>query len=188
MTELEAVNIMLASSGQGVVNSLVSSRADAQRAHEILKEVSRDVQIEGWNFNTEFEVPFTPDGSGNIVLPANAMYVELPGVRAEIRGTKLYDTENRTFVFTGSSYKATVVYLLDFTDLPEAAKVYIAKRASRVYQQRYLRSQEVNQFILQEEVLARANMVRYETDIANYTIFDNNPGIDKSDPYRYWRQ
>ena len=52
-TELEAVNIMLSTIGEAPVNNLDSGLVDAETAETILKNVSRDVQSHGWNFNSE---------------------------------------------------------------------------------------------------------------------------------------
>lgn len=189
-SELSAVNTILAATGQASVNSLATARADVKTAQNILHEVSRNVQVEGWNFNTEFNVEFTPDASNEITIPTNTIRCELNAeheseVHAVVRGTKLYDTKNRRSTFEGALYKATVVYLLDFADLPEAARQYVTIRSARLYQQRFLGSSELSQFTLQEEVIARSNMVRHEADTADYTIFDNNSAMNRRN--RKWR-
>mgnify|MGYP001400660828 CR=1 FL=1 len=52
-TKLEAVNLMLSTIGEAPVNSLTSGLVDAELAETILASVSKAVQSEGWNFNTE---------------------------------------------------------------------------------------------------------------------------------------
>lgn len=47
-TELEAVNTMLSGIGEAPVNSLSEVTADVSLARHILNEVSREVQLEGF--------------------------------------------------------------------------------------------------------------------------------------------
>ena len=78
-TKLEAVNIMLSTIGENPVNSLTSGLVDAELAETILGSVSKAVQSEGWNFNTEKKVSFIAEISGHIILPANILRAAAPG-------------------------------------------------------------------------------------------------------------
>jgi hypothetical protein len=54
-TELEAVNTMLNTIGEAPVNTLVNmTSVDASSALSILNSVNREVQSQGWFFNTEY--------------------------------------------------------------------------------------------------------------------------------------
>ena len=56
-TELESVNIMLAAIGESPVNTLTGTLpADVVMAQSTLTEVNKEVQSEGWSFNTEIDV------------------------------------------------------------------------------------------------------------------------------------
>ena len=44
------------------------------------------------------------------------------------RGTRLYNKDDHTYIFTDTVY-VDIVFLLDFADLPEDARLYIAIRA-----------------------------------------------------------
>ena len=59
--ELHAVNQILASVGQAPVTTLDQTNPDVAIAYDTLTSVSREVQAEGWTFNTENWVKFTPD-------------------------------------------------------------------------------------------------------------------------------
>ena len=64
-TKLETVNSMLGHIGETPVNSIADTNAlpvSAAMAVTIVDEVSREVQAEGWHFNTENNVdnPFNP--------------------------------------------------------------------------------------------------------------------------------
>ena len=55
-TELDAVNAMLLSIGQAPVSTLsVTGLKDVSFAQYILHSVSREVQLKGWEFNTDDE-------------------------------------------------------------------------------------------------------------------------------------
>lgn len=60
-TELEAINSMLARTGQAPLTDLTSvTAADVSIAVSTLRDVSREVQLQGWRFNTEWGVIVSP--------------------------------------------------------------------------------------------------------------------------------
>ena len=64
MTELEAVNVLLTTIGEAPVNTLTGNQVtDVTIARQVLNEVSREVQSQGWYFNTENGVTLTPDNN-----------------------------------------------------------------------------------------------------------------------------
>lgn len=64
LTELEAVNSMLAAIGEAPVSTLTgATQADVQMAINILRDVTREVQSWGWRFNTEFGMEILPGGT-----------------------------------------------------------------------------------------------------------------------------
>ena len=64
-TELSAVNSILGSIGQSPVNSLNFDNPEIEFVYNVLTEVNKDVQNEGWLFNTEEDQEITMDG-GNL--------------------------------------------------------------------------------------------------------------------------
>ena len=58
-TKLESINTMLSTIGEAPVNSLTGSLpTDATMAINILDEINREVQAQGWKFNTSYKVTF----------------------------------------------------------------------------------------------------------------------------------
>lgn len=183
LTELDAVNIMLSTIGESPVSSLSAdqSTVDVSLARQILREVSVNVLEEGWQFNTEKEFPMTPEAdTGFISIPADCIQIDAStstpisgnsyGNRdVAMRGGKLYDRTARTFVFTGS-LTVDMVILLDFQDMPQAARHYITIRAARVFQQRLVGSAELNGFTSQDETRARAALKKLDSNNADYNI------------------
>lgn len=61
-TELDAVNACLVAGGEAPVSTVVGQRPDVLAAQQLVREASREVQSEGWRFNTEFGLEILPDG------------------------------------------------------------------------------------------------------------------------------
>jgi len=177
-TRLEAVNTMLSVIGESPVNTLSGSRtADAVIAEMVLDEMIREVETKGWHFNTERDVELVPDTDNRINLGANFVRVDLEAENAGTkdvvqRGSLLYDKKERSYDFT-ATLKATVVYLLDWDDIPQSAKRYILIRAARVFQDRMVGSEKHHRFTKMDEMEALIDLKEFEGDTADYSIFDN---------------
>ena len=144
-SKLEAVNTMLGSIGEAPVNSLTSGLVDAETAEKILDSVSREVQARGWSFNTDINLLYTPDASNanQITITSSVLRIEMAEPKTEHldvvqRGLNLNNRAKASFYFDPSvtGVKMNVVTLLEFGDLPEAAKRYITLRAARIFQDR----------------------------------------------------
>jgi len=178
-TKLNAINTILSAVGEAPINSLSGSlTADVSLAESILDEVSREVQSAGWHFNTERDVPLTPNSDNQVVIGTNIARVDLEDSNVDsnydivIRGTKLYNRKKLTYTITATK-KYTVVYLLDFTDMPENARRYIMIRAARIYQDRLVGSEKHSMFTRGDEQQAFIALREYEMESADYSIFDN---------------
>ncbi|WGD31655.1 hypothetical protein AncyloWKF20_07505 [Ancylobacter sp. WKF20] len=176
-TELEAVNILLNTIGESPVNSLQNSaHVDASTARRTLAEVNRAIQTEGWHWNTETDYPLQPRmEDGNVLLPANTMRcsVKEPGRDIVQRGNRLYDRRAHSFTFA-SAVKADLVLLLEFEDLPQAARELCVIRAARIFQQRVLGDGELYQFTVRDELKARADLLEAESESLNLNILTNS--------------
>lgn len=182
--DLEAVNIMLSVIGEAPVNSIVGTTADASIAHNILKEISREVQSKGWLCNTEYDVPLNRDNNDQIPLPTNTLRVQVQLIGANRtpvqRGNRLYDTQSRTYEFS-SDLKGTIVYYLDFTDLPEVLRRYITIRAARVFQDRMMGAETTHAYTAVDEQQAFQLALNAEAITRGATML-NNPEI------AYWNR
>ncbi len=77
VTELPAINQILASIGQAPVTTLDQTNPDVAIAYDTLLQVSREVQSEGWTFNKEYHYPIKPDSDKHILFPVNALQMDL---------------------------------------------------------------------------------------------------------------
>lgn len=182
-TELDAINIMLGTIGESPINSLDAATGvvDAVTARSILSEVAVQVQEEGWHFNTEYEFVLTPDsGTNEIYVSPNMIEVDVSpytsDVDVAIRGNRLYDRKNKTYQFS-QDIKADLTILLEFNELPQAARHYITIRSARVFQQRVVGSQLLGAYTDQDEARALRAMRRYEARTGDYNILTGNYSV-----------
>ena len=182
-SELDAVNIMLGTIGESPISSLDASTgvADAVIARQILSEVSIQVQEEGWHFNTEVNFVLTPSAdTGEIFVPGNVVEIDSFGedklLDVTVRGNRLYDRTNHTFIFT-KSIKTEMVLLLEFNELPQSARHYITVRAARVFQQRVIGSDKLGTFTERDEVRALVAFKRSEAKTSDHNILTGNYGV-----------
>lgn len=180
-TELEAVNAMLHSIGESPVVTIDDDTdplpVDVDIAVRILRSTNREVQVRGWTFNTEYEYPLNRDGDNYIPVPANALHVDPDGNYQDrdgvMRGTRLYDRRNHTFVWD-KNITATIKFLLPFEELPEAARNYIAVRAGRKFQAGVVGSQILQAFTQEDEVTALSLMRHEECDAGDFNVNTGN--------------
>ena len=176
-TELEAVNSIIGTIGDSPISSLeVSNSVSAETAKFVLNEISRDVQMTGWHFNTDVDYPITPDVDGYLQVAVNVLKIdptkEYPDYDLAQRGSRMYDRKEHTYVFT-ETIEFNVVWFLAFTDLPEAARRYITIRAARVFADRQLSSEVIHGFTENDEIMARAQFLEADADNADYNIFNS---------------
>ena len=180
-TKLEAVNSMLSTIGEAPVNSLSSGLVDAETAETILNEVSRSVQAQGWNFNSEPDYTVAADTSGNVVLPREIIRADLANSETKYRsskqeyiqrGHKMYDKVKHSFNI-GKALKLDVVVLLDFEVCPEVARRYIAVKAARIFQERVVGSDSLSAMNRNDEQEALFALQEMEGDNGDYNIFDD---------------
>ena len=177
-TTLEAVNILLKAIGEAAVSDLTDTAgsADVEAAFTTLQEVNRSVQMEGWTFNTEEEYLIAPDVDGHLILPAGTLKVDTTGVdrsvRLVMRGNRLYDRRNRTYVFD-RAYRVNLVVLLPFEDLPEVARNYITIKAARRFSDDELASDTVHKFKQNDEDEARVMMEQFDVEDDDTSMKEN---------------
>ena len=181
-TELECINIMLAAIGEAPVNSLTGTvPVDVRIAQSTLIEVNKQVQSEGWSFNTEIDVTLTRDGSNNIPLGTDVLRVDAqthdhPSIDPIQRGLKLYDRKNNTFVFD-EDIRCTVVYLRSFDELPEQARSYMTIKAARVFVDRLISDQSLRTYTQEDEIRARSVLMETDLSNADHNMLVGDPSI-----------
>ena len=173
MTELEAVNILLTTIGEAPVNTLTGNQVtDVTIANQVLTEVSREVQAQGWHFNTEDKVVLSRNEFNQIVVPADVARIDTPDINTVERDGKLFDLTARSLEFQ-SSVEATIVYYRDFLALPDTAKRYITTRAARIFSDRMLNDETISRMVRSDEQRALIDLKEFEGDTADFNMMDN---------------
>jgi hypothetical protein len=173
MTELEAVNVLLTTIGEAPINTLVGNQVvDVAVAKQVLTEISREVQSQGWHFNSEYGVVLTPNFDKKIAIPANTSRIDVNGIDVVNRGGYLFNLQDRTFIFD-NPIEADIVYYQDFETLPDVAKRYIVVRASRIFADRMINSESTHQFTLKDEQKALIDLKEFEGDTGDYNMLES---------------
>lgn len=180
MTKLDAVNLMLASIGQSPINVLTGTiPKDAAKAVLALDTALREVLTQGWSFNSDTEYPLTPDGTQRIDVPATAIFIDPtfgePFVMRWDTGggspaLRLYDTDKRTFNEYQNDVKVDVIWLFNYEEIPQHARMYIAMKAGRKFQSGILASAIIYDFTKELEAEAYAGFRRLELRQQDFNI------------------
>ncbi len=173
-TELEAVNMMLATIGESPVSSLEQSgHVDAVIARQTLDEISADVQARGWHFNTDKNYTLKPEADPpyEVRLPPDVARVSPSetsgGLDVAIRGGKLWDRRRHSFSFeTTPALVLDVVWLLKYDALPLPARRYVSVRAARVFQDRVVGAAQLHGYTRRDEERALAALRKFEAKTA----------------------
>lgn len=185
LTELDAVNIALGAVGQSPISSLTAPlTGTVAMAKNILDEVRREVLADGYMFNSDYEKPHEPDSvSGEIVFAESVLRVD--GSQGK-NGTKdltqrlgkLYDRKERSYIFDSTIY-LDVVYNMEFTQIPDVARNYIAKRAARTLAERTFADTSQSRIQRQEEFDALVKLRKHEADVGDFNYIKGSSFINK---------
>jgi len=173
ITELEAVNIILASADMMPVTQITSpTTSEAVLALGQLDNASAEIQAEGWNFNTTYDVELPLDGSSKCPTPDSSIRVIPTDNPAYIQKNDfIYDRSEATYVFK-APVRATVVYINDWTELNYEVQNYITKKAARRFHEYHVGSSDALRSLVQDEQEARRLILEAETHSGRYSMFD----------------
>jgi hypothetical protein len=179
-TELEAVNEILATIGEAPLNTLAGALpSDAATALTRLRSRSRSLQAKGWSFNMDFNFRMSPNGEGEIALPANALSVDATDdLHIISRGRRLYDRVNHTFKI-GRAVQCDVIRFLPFDELPEYARQFIFMAAARRFQDQLLGDEALHQFTQRDETMAWAAFLDAEAEAGDYNVLRDSPSVSR---------
>ena len=179
-TELEAVNTILSTIGEAPLSTLTGSLpVDGTTAKNILNEISREVQSAGWHFNTQYKVDLTRDTDNKVPIGTDVVRVELSNKYDKSsydvvqRGSYLFNLAKNSNIFDQDFTENTLIYLLQFADIPEQARRYITIRSARVFHDRTLGANTLHKFSSEDEARSLAVMKQAEMQTGDNTIFDN---------------
>ena len=193
-TELSAVNAILGAIGQSPVTSLVFTNPEISFIYNLLRDANVDAQNEGWHFNTEKHVKYTPDSTTNkIAIGSDILKMDVTEGWSRKhydvvkRGGFLYDKYDHTDVWDDvTEMYLDITRLFTFVDLPEVFKRYIVYKASTRAATQLVGNPQLARLLSQQEQLARAAAQEYECNQGNHNMF-GLPEDSHYTAYQPWR-
>jgi hypothetical protein len=187
ITELEAVNGILRMLGRRPVNSLAADdlTPDASFILQELRQVSRQVQLVGWHWNSERSVKMVLDGDDRVPLTDDIARVDnakrvgphTRGVDITMRAIDgimyLWDKaaqarDDDPFDFSEvGDVRIDLVRLLDFEETPDAFRHYVSIRAGRNAQARIISDPSLYRFSQDDEARALQVLQKEELDTSD---------------------
>jgi hypothetical protein len=189
-SRLMAVNTILSAGGEPPITSLSSQASVSSTiAQQILEECINNVLTTGWHFNTRKTVTLNMNAENEIEITEDIIRVDFPGHsdlqnQYAIRSGKLYNKlTGLTNDFT-DGVVATIVTLLEWEDIPEAFRLYITKKAARLYVSRHVSDPSLLRAVVADEAEAQINAQREDIATSNSRIFgpDFSRIVDRGKP------
>tara|TARA_R100001443_G_scaffold26730_1_gene40048 strand:- start:2429 stop:3040 length:612 start_codon:yes stop_codon:yes gene_type:complete len=194
-TELSAVNSILGAIGQSPITTLNFQNPEISFIYNLLRDANVDTQAEGWHFNTEKHIKFSPDADGKIAIGDDILSMDLNenNVKRTFnlvrRNGFLYDKIDHTDVFT-ADVDLDVVRLYNFEDLPIIFRRYIIYRAARVAATQLVANPALVKLLAVQEQQGRAALVEYECNQADHSMFgfEDDTAYQTYQPWRNLRR
>ena len=178
LSEIEAINIVLSTISEAPISTLdLSGDLNVTVARQMLYDTSREVQSEGWYFNTEEDYLLVRNNDSKIPVPNNCLFLDTSDLNnsdldVTLRGSLLYDRTNHTYVFAYDIY-ADMYLFLTWDELPQVARQYITIKTARKFQRRMMGDDVREKFTQSEEITARATLEDFDSGARDYNMADN---------------
>ena len=191
------VNISQTVSSRTLTRSEVTTRVETQTNPDVaialntLREVSREVQSEGWTFNTEFDYKITPDSNDEIRIADDVLQMDLNGKYPEniekeaiFRGGKLYDKKAHSYTWTAETVYVDIVWYFEWENIPAPIQAYIVARAAAIVSSRIIGDSNQYQILQQKELTTRSQAMEYECNQGDFTFFGSPDNGNFYRPYK----
>ena len=178
-TELSAVNSILGAIGQSPLTTLNFDNPEVAIIYNLLRDANVDTQAEGWHFNTEKHVTYSPDANKHIVIGNDILSMDLHDNYTKRtsnlvrRNGRLYDkmsTKDNKDEFD-SDIHLDIVKVYSFEDLPIVFRRYITYRASRIAATQLVANAGLVRLLGVQEQQARAALQEYECNQGDHSMF-----------------
>lgn len=184
---LAAVNEILSAAGEAPITTIaaVDPMSEAQLILNEIDTVSREIQSQGWFFNTNPKVTLLPDTAGRVPIPSNVLSVQrVYSPKIVVRGSYMWDSDANTDIISGSVDIASIL-LLSFDSLPYSAQNAIIKKAGLNYLAKFDAANDPR-FTSIEAMNAMDVLTQEDIDVGGYTYGYNDTTRDiAARPPRY---
>ena len=190
-TELSAVNNILGAIGQSPITTINFDNPEISVIYNLLRDANVDTQAEGWHFNREEHVTFSPDSNKNIIIGNDILSIDFHDNYAKRtnnlvrRNGKLYNKQTHSDEFDGD-IDLDVVRLYPFEDLPIVFRRYITYKAARVAATQLVANPQLVRLLAVQEEQSRGALQEYECNQADYSMF-GLPENTTYQAYQPWR-
>lgn len=189
-TTLDLVNDCLATMGESPLTTLAEPHEFKSAALRKLSKANRDVQSQGWWFNTEAITLSPAPVTGHIQLAGDIIKWQ-SGVRSTDllvrgtpkpwlvqRGTRLYDTRLRSYSLT-EEVTGEVTRLLPYEDLPPVAQDLVSAQAVLRFQSDFDADNSRREELMQEWQIARQLLNSEQIRQSSVNAIDNNVRLQR---------
>jgi hypothetical protein len=197
VTYTYTLNISQTVSERSLTQNKVTTRVETQTNPDVaialntLREVSREVQAEGWSYNTEFDYKITPDSNDEIRIADDVLQMDLNGGYPEniekdaiFRGGKLYDKKAHSYKWTAETVYVDIVWYFDWESIPQPIQAYIVARAAAIVSSRIIGDANQYQILQQKEGVTRSQALEYECNQGDYSFFGSPSHGNFYRPYK----
>jgi len=204
--QIGLINMCLLSIGESPIPdtadvTTLGDGTDASIARDVVEKVSKNVQAQGWYFNTDYLATLTPDATENkIIIPDSVLRLDFSGTTARdsltlivadidgvgTRGRVVWDIFKHTDIFT-EEIRADVIVNVPYAELPMLCYEYIGARASRQFQQQVLGATDLSQNNLLLEQEAKTAFEREQLQYINRNMMSARISMRLANPGRFWR-
>lgn len=160
--------------GEVPVEDLESPLADVVLARSHIEMANKEVQLDGWYFNTE-NITLIPNDRGELLVPYDAVRVTGLPYKYVLMDGRIYDSNNKTFNI-GRQLNCYVIKIIDFEKLPLSFAIWITLRASKKYQNNTLTSPALLANLEREEAEAMLVAKREHRDIVRPNLKGTSAG------------
>lgn len=124
-TELDVINTCITSTGEAILNTATPNHPKVQLVQSILKRRVNSVCSQEWYFNRERgTLAVDVDGFVQVADTICKFVSDTYGDNFQIRGNRLYDMNNATFVI-GRSVTGKIIRIVPFDEMPIEAQAYV---------------------------------------------------------------
>ena len=196
-TELSAVNAILGAIGQSPITSIANSQDNPEIAfiYNLLRDSNVDVQNEGWHFNTERHVKYTPQDVGGvqkIAIGSDILKMDVTDGWSKRhydvvkRNGYLYDKYDHTDEWDGGAMLLDITRLFAYEKMPPVFKRYVTYKASHMAAVQLVNNPQLAALLERQAVLARSACIEYESNQGNHSMF-GFPEDSVYQTYQPWR-
>lgn len=171
MNELETLNMLLRLIGSSPVNSLNTDHPDAANAKATMKRVSKRIQRRGWWCNIDYNITLEPDNRGEIIVGDTVTSLVAENSNYILRGTRLYDKQLQTAIFTDCVVITRLTYILEWDDMPQVMQEAVAYSAGAEFVRDELEDSNKERSLNEDAGKSFLDLKKQDLEEGQYNIF-----------------